>query len=97
MQIMDRTPQCVPPHAPPQVDNPSPWASLPVTLLLPAPLSKLASTVTAAVERHRRPALRAALAWWERRPAGVVCVERAELALAPLAVYIEQQVERRYF
>lgn len=65
--------------------------SLPVTLMVPAPISKLTSTVAAAVELHRKPALVARLALWQRRPAGVVCVEQADVQLAPVAVYVEQQ------
>ena len=59
--------------------------------MVPAPISKLTSTVAAAVELHRKPALVARLALWQRRPAGVVCVEQADLQLAPVAVYVEQQ------
>lgn len=58
--------------------------------MVPAPISKLTSTVAAAVELQRKPALVARLALWQRRPAGVVCVEQAELQLAPVAVYVEQ-------
>ena len=74
-----------------QLDNPSPWVALPVTLMVPAPFSKLASTVAAAVDVQRKPALVARLALWQRRPAGVLCVELADLQLAPVAVYVEQQ------
>eukprot|EP00887_Chlorella_sp_A99_P007395 scaffold2.g7395.t1 len=74
-----------------QVDNPSPWASLPVMLMLPAPTSRLASSVAGAVDLARRPAVRARLAVWQRRPAGVLCVEHAELELSPMAVFVEQQ------
>jgi hypothetical protein len=59
--------------------------------MVPAPISKLTSTVAAAVELHRKPALVARLALWQRRPAGVVCVEQADVQLAPVAVYVEQQ------
>jgi hypothetical protein len=74
-----------------QLDNPSPWAAFPVTLVLPAPASKLRTSVAAAVERGRRPALAARLAVWRRRPAGVVCVELAQLEVASVGVYVEQQ------
>ncbi|PSC70464.1 Methionine gamma-lyase isoform A [Micractinium conductrix] len=74
-----------------QLDNPSPWVALPVTLMVPAPVSRLTSTVAAAVDVARKPALVARLALWQRRPAGVLCVEQADLQLAPVAVYVEQQ------
>ena len=59
--------------------------------MVPAPFSKLTSTVAAAVDVQRKPALVARLALWQRRPAGVLCVELADLQLAPVAVYVEQQ------
>lgn len=65
--------------------------ALPVTLMVPAPVSRLTSTVAAAVELQPRPAVVARLALWQRRPAGVLCVEEADLQLAPVAVYVEQQ------
>lgn len=86
-----------PPSPAGQLDNPSPWVALPVTLMIPAPISKLTSTVAAAVELQRKPALVARLAVWQRRPAGVVCVEQAELQLAPLAVFVEQQHAEQLF
>ena len=59
--------------------------------MVPAPVSRLTSTVAAAVDVARKPALVARLALWQRRPAGVLCVEQADLQLAPVAVYVEQQ------
>ena len=62
-----------------------------MTRLVPAPSRKLPSTVGAEVDVQGKPALVARLALWQRRPAGVLCVELADLQLAPVAVYVEQQ------
>lgn len=74
-----------------QLDNSSPWAAFPVTLVLPAPSSTLTSSVAAAVELTRSPALKAHVSLWRRRPAGVLCVEVAEVQMKSLGLYIDQQ------
>ena len=75
-----------------QLDNPSPWVAFPVTLVLPSPVSKLTSSVAAAVDLPpRRPALELLVSLWQRRPAGVLCVEVAQLQMHSIAVYLDQQ------
>ena len=74
-----------------QMDNPSSHTEFPVTIVLPAPASQLGSTVVAAVEKRRRPAVSARLAVWRRRPAGVLCVEQAELQLGSAGLFLEQK------
>lgn len=74
-----------------QVDNPTPHAAFPIALRLPAPSSKLTSSMAAAVELQPPPALSAQLSVWRRRPAGVLCVEVAEADIASVAVYIDQE------
>ena len=74
-----------------QVDNPSPWVAFPVTLVLPAPASKLSSSVAAAVERSPPRALDLFISLWQRRPAGVLCVEVVQLQVHSVGVYLDQQ------
>jgi hypothetical protein len=64
----------------------------PVILLMPAPASGLlGGSAVSVVEKHRKPALNASLVVWKRRPAGVFCVEHADLQLGSIGVYIEQK------
>ncbi|KAG7670791.1 hypothetical protein KSW81_004224 [Nannochloris sp. 'desiccata'] len=74
-----------------QLDNPSPWVAFPVTLVLPAPVSRLGSSMAAAVEMTPAPALQVLLSLWQRRPAGVLCVEVAQFQMRSVAVYLDQQ------
>lgn len=74
-----------------QLDNPSPWVAFPVTLVLPAPVSRLGSSMAAAVEMTPAPALQVLVSLWQRRPAGVLCVEVAQFQMRSVAVYLDQQ------
>jgi len=74
-----------------QLDNPSPWVAFPVTLVLPAPVSRLGSSMAAAVEMTPAPALQILVSLWQRRPAGVLCVEVAQFKMRSVAVYLDQQ------
>ena len=74
-----------------QLDNPSPWVAFPVTLVLPAPVSRLGSSMAAAVEMTPAPALQILVSLWQRRPAGVLCVEIAQFQMPSVAVYLDQQ------
>ncbi len=74
-----------------QLDNPSPWVAFPVTLVLPAPVSRLGSSMAAAVEMTPAPALHVLVSLWQRRPAGVLCVEIAQFQMRSVAVYLDQQ------
>jgi len=67
-------------------------AFFPVILLMPAPANGLlGGSAVSVVEKHRKPALNASLVVWKRRPAGVFCVEHADLQLGSIGVYIEQK------
>lgn len=74
-----------------QLDNPAPGALYPVALCCPAPLpgamlgrgrgAKQGGLGAAAVLR---------LALWTRKPGGVLCLERSEVQVAPIALRVEQ-------
>jgi len=86
LQRRTTKPCCMPwteggPHA--QADNPDPDAHYPVVLAAPAAPQRLAFLPAALDARPAAAgacalALRAAV--WRRRPAGVLCVERIEVA-----------------
>ena len=73
-----------------QVDNPSPFATFPVSLVLPAPVSRLSKSVADAVELIRPPALVGSLSLWKRHRSGVLCVEALKIDIPSLALYIDQ-------
>jgi len=81
-----------------QVDNPVAGAVHPVALAVPRPppvwpaFHKTLATVTATVAGPpRKTAVTLRLAVWRRQPGGVVCVEEVDLAVAPLALAVEQE------
>ena len=75
-----------------QVENPEPAAAYPAVFIMPASHSFFrapgrASTLPVSLRRQAAVTLR--LAVWENRPGGVLCVERAELNVAPFAAELE--------
>ena len=75
-----------------QVENPEPAAAYPALFSMPASHSFFrapgrASTLPVSLRRQAAVTLR--LAVWENRPGGVLCVERAELNVAPFAAELE--------
>lgn len=79
-----------------QLDTPARDAAFPVALVLPAPFS-----LTSPLSRIKNapfkpsilttPAVSLALSVWTRRPAEVLCIQRAELIVPSVALYLDQK------
>lgn len=76
-----------------QLDDPRPWRGFPVVLACPAPAGPLTRARLAPNQEGERRSVRALRlqgAMWRRRPAGVLCVEDADVRVAPVALYLQQ-------
>ncbi|KAK9859292.1 hypothetical protein WJX84_004797 [Apatococcus fuscideae] len=77
-----------------QVDNPLQAASYPVLCTAPATFSTFSAmteVLKAASSSSTASALRLRTAYWLRRPGGVLCIERVQVLISPLAVEAEQR------
>lgn len=76
-----------------QVENPTRSAFHTAILASPAAAQqryRLHSTASDTISTpHQEAAMRVRAALWKRRPAGVLCVEKLELAVGPIALGLE--------